>query len=56
MNGNQWKIVDIVSRGGKSTGKYTDQLYTRIKEDYSESSINWKTGVKELQSVERSQI
>ena len=48
----KWKMAGIISKGGKSTGKYQDWLKIKNWGDNSESNIDWKAGVKEWHVVE----
>ena len=52
MESEKWKIAGIISKGGKSTGKYRDWLKIKNREDNSESNIDWKAGVKEWHVAE----
>ena len=44
---DKWKTVDVISRGGKATGKYRNFLNIKDKETDQIKCIDWKEEVKE---------
>ena len=44
---DKWKTVDIISQGGKATGKYRNFLNIKDKETDQIKCIDWKEDVKE---------
>ena len=53
---DKWKTVDVISRGGKATGKYRNFLNIKDKEIDQIKCIDWKEEVKEWIPVNTEQV